>query len=53
MLGVTILAHDAHELINTVALGMRHEVTASELRDAIYTHPSMTEALNDLFANLE
>jgi hypothetical protein len=31
---------------------MRHGVTASEMRDEIYTHPSMTEAFNDLFANL-
>lgn len=52
ILGVTMLSHDAHETINTVALAMRHGVTASELRDEIYTHPSMTEAFNDLFANL-
>jgi pyruvate/2-oxoglutarate dehydrogenase complex dihydrolipoamide dehydrogenase (E3) component len=52
VLGVAILAHDAHEIINTVALAMRHGVTATELRDGIYTHPSMTEALNDLFGNL-
>jgi pyruvate/2-oxoglutarate dehydrogenase complex dihydrolipoamide dehydrogenase (E3) component len=52
ILGVTMLSHDAHETINTVAVAMRHGVTASEMRDEIYTHPSMTEAFNDLFANL-
>ncbi|MGH3587644.1 MAG: FAD-dependent oxidoreductase, partial [Pseudonocardia sp.] len=52
VLGVTMLSHDAHETINTVALAMRHGVTATLLRDEIYTHPSMTEALNDLFAHL-
>ncbi|WP_235939461.1 hypothetical protein [Occultella kanbiaonis] len=52
ILGVTMLAHDAHETINTVAIAMRHGLTASQVRDEIYTHPSMTEALNDLFANL-
>lgn len=52
ILGVTMLSHDAHETINTAALAMRHGVTASEMRDEIYTHPSMTEAFNDLFANL-
>ena len=52
VLGVTILAHDAHEIINTVALAMRAHVTANQLRDGIYTHPSMTEAFNDLFAHL-
>lgn len=52
VLGVTVLAHDAHEVINTVAVAMRLGATASQLRDGIYTHPSMTEALNDLFGAL-
>jgi pyruvate/2-oxoglutarate dehydrogenase complex dihydrolipoamide dehydrogenase (E3) component len=52
VLGATILAYDAHELINVIALAMRHGITATTLRDEIYTHPSMTEAFNDLFANL-
>ncbi|MQY11502.1 putative pyridine nucleotide-disulfide oxidoreductase RclA [Streptomyces sp. RB5] len=52
VLGVTVLAHDAHEVINTVAVGMRCGATASSLRDGIYTHPSMTEALNDLLGHL-
>jgi pyruvate/2-oxoglutarate dehydrogenase complex dihydrolipoamide dehydrogenase (E3) component len=52
VLGLTILAHDAHEVINTVALSLRLGATASMLREGIYTHPSMTEALNDLLANL-
>ncbi|MFI2104528.1 FAD-dependent oxidoreductase [Isoptericola sp. NPDC019693] len=53
ILGVTMLSHDSHETINTVALAMRHGITATQLRDEIYTHPSMTEAFNDLFANLK
>ena len=52
ILGVTLLAHDAHETINTVAVAMRHGATAASLRDGIYTHPTMTESLNDLFADL-
>ncbi|MFC8731362.1 FAD-dependent oxidoreductase [Luteimicrobium sp. NPDC057192] len=52
ILGVTMLSHDAHETINTVALAMRASLTATQVRDGIYTHPSMTEALNDLFGNL-
>jgi pyruvate/2-oxoglutarate dehydrogenase complex dihydrolipoamide dehydrogenase (E3) component len=53
VLGVTLLAHDAHEMINTVAVAMRLGATATQLRDGIYTHPSMTEALNDLFGALQ
>jgi pyruvate/2-oxoglutarate dehydrogenase complex dihydrolipoamide dehydrogenase (E3) component len=52
VLGVTILAYDSHEIINTVAVAMRFGATAQQLRDGIYTHPSMTEALNDLFGAL-
>ncbi|HWU58371.1 MAG TPA: FAD-dependent oxidoreductase [Microbacteriaceae bacterium] len=52
VLGVTILAYDSHEIINTVAVAMRLGATAQQLRDGIYTHPSMTEALNDLFGAL-
>lgn len=55
VLGVTMLAHDAHdahETVSTLAVGLRLGATASVLRDGIYTHPSMTEAFNDLFANL-
>jgi pyruvate/2-oxoglutarate dehydrogenase complex dihydrolipoamide dehydrogenase (E3) component len=49
VLGAALLSIDAQEIINTVALAMRHDVTATELRDAVYTHPSSTEALNEVF----
>ncbi|MBP2704935.1 FAD-dependent oxidoreductase [Microbispora sp. RL4-1S] len=46
ILGATLLSIDAQELVNTVALAIRHGVTAAELRDAVYTHPTSTEAFN-------
>lgn len=49
ILGAALLSIDAQEIINTVALAIRHNVTATELRDSIYTHPSSTEALNEVF----
>lgn len=52
ILGAALLSYDSHEVINTVALAMRHGITASELRDSIYTHPSMTEGFNGLLAAL-
>lgn len=52
ILGAALLSYDSHEVINTVALAMRHGITASQLRDAIYTHPSMTEAFNQLLGAL-
>jgi pyruvate/2-oxoglutarate dehydrogenase complex dihydrolipoamide dehydrogenase (E3) component len=48
ILGAALLSVDAQELINTVALAIRHGLKATDLRDAIYTHPSSTEAFNDV-----
>ena len=52
ILGAALLSYDAHEVVNTVALAMRFGITASQLRDGIYTHPSMTEAFNQLLGAL-
>lgn len=50
VLGAALHTVDAQELVNLVALAMRAGVTASELRDGIWTHPSTTEALNEVLA---
>ena len=52
ILGAALLSYDSHEVINTVALAMRHGITATQLRDEIYIHPSMTEAFNQLLGTL-
>jgi pyruvate/2-oxoglutarate dehydrogenase complex dihydrolipoamide dehydrogenase (E3) component len=52
VLGAALLNVDAQELINLVALAMRHGITASQLRDGIYTHPSTTEGINEVLAGL-
>lgn len=50
ILGCTLFATESHEVINTVAVAMKTGQPAAFLRDFIFTHPSMSEALNDLFA---
>ena len=52
ILGAALLCYDAHEVINLVSLAMRHRITASALRDAIYTQPSMSECFNQLLGTL-
>ncbi|MDO5623064.1 MAG: FAD-dependent oxidoreductase [Pseudomonadota bacterium] len=52
IIGCTLLCPEAHEVINTVQVAINAGLPASTLRTAIYTHPSMTEALNDLFAGV-
>ncbi|GAA4198780.1 FAD-dependent oxidoreductase [Streptosporangium oxazolinicum] len=52
ILGAVLLSVDAQELVNTVALAMRHGVKAAELRDAVYNHPTSTEAFNEVLATI-
>jgi pyruvate/2-oxoglutarate dehydrogenase complex dihydrolipoamide dehydrogenase (E3) component len=52
ILGAAFLTCDSHEVINSLALAIRHNITATELRRGIYSHPSMTEALNQLLGAL-
>lgn len=50
LLGAALHTVDAQELVNLIALAMRAGVTATQLRDGIWTHPSSTEALNEVLA---
>jgi len=50
VLGAHLFCEESHETINLVKLAMDANVPYTTLRDAIYTHPTMTEALNDLFS---
>jgi pyruvate/2-oxoglutarate dehydrogenase complex dihydrolipoamide dehydrogenase (E3) component len=52
VLGAALLNVDAQEVINLISLAMRHGVTATQLREGIYTHPSTTEGLNEVLATL-
>lgn len=49
ILGATLYAAEAHETINLIALAMKAKLPYETLREMIYTHPTMSEALNDLF----
>lgn len=49
ILGTTLYGIESYELINQIAMAMKAKIPASVLRDQIYTHPTMSEAFNDLF----
>ena len=51
ILGATLYHEDSHEIINLISLAMQARVKYTQLRDQIFTHPTMGEGLNDLFAN--
>lgn len=50
ILGCTLFCVDSNEMINTIQIAMNAGLDFQTLRDAIYTHPSMTEAFNDLYS---
>ena len=51
ILGATFHSVEASELINEIALIMQVGGKADIFKNQIFTHPSISEALNDLFAN--
>lgn len=52
ILGATIYAEESYETINLISLAMQNKIPANRLSEQIYTHPTMSEAFNDLFANI-
>lgn len=52
ILGAHLFCDESHEMINTIKLAMDAHIPYTTLRDSIYTHPTMSEAFNELFANL-
>ena len=50
ILGASLLVIDSQELINLVALAIKQGLTAADLAGAIYTHPSSSEAFNEVLA---
>lgn len=52
ILGATVFSIDSQEVINLIALAIRLGATVDQLRDGIWTHPSSTEGLNEVLADL-
>ncbi|EBE9925441.1 pyridine nucleotide-disulfide oxidoreductase [Salmonella enterica] len=50
ILGVSLLGVDSHEMVNIVKTVMDADLPYTVLRDQIFTHPTMSESLNDLFS---
>lgn len=49
ILGAHLFCEESHEMINLIKLAMDADLPYTMLRDMIFTHPTMSEALNDLF----
>ena len=53
ILGCSLFCADSSEVIHVVQMAMQTGASYETLRDSIYTHPSMTEALNDLLSQVQ
>lgn len=50
VLGVTLFCAESHEMINLFKVVIDNHIPAAYVRNMIFTHPTMAEGLNDLFA---
>ena len=53
ILGVAILGIEGGELMSLLEIAMLGKLPYTALRDAIFAHPTLAEALNNLFATLD
>ncbi|WP_420593649.1 dihydrolipoyl dehydrogenase [Deinococcus sp.] len=51
VLGATVLGVEGGELMGTLQVAMMGGVTASALRESVLAHPTLSEALNNLFSS--
>ena len=53
ILGAVLFGEESHEVINIIATAMIGRLPYQILRDQVYTHPTMAEALNNLFSEIK
>jgi len=53
ILGCTLFCAESSEMINVVRVAIEAKLPYTFLRDTIFTHPTMSESLNDLFSKVE
>ncbi|AYA99631.1 FAD-dependent oxidoreductase [Lachnoanaerobaculum umeaense] len=50
ILGAELFCEESYEMINFIKLAMDNGIKAKDIANFIFTHPTMSESLNDLFA---
>ncbi len=53
ILGAHLFCEESYEMINLIKLAIDQRIPYQVLRDSIYTHPTMSESFNDLFASIQ
>ncbi|MFC4456241.1 mercuric reductase [Deinococcus sonorensis] len=49
LLGATVLGLDGGEVLSVLEVAMMGGVTATQLREGVFSHPTLSESLNNLF----
>ncbi len=50
VLGAELFCEESYEMINFIKLAMDYGIKARDIANFIFTHPTMSESLNDLFS---
>ena len=50
ILGAELFCEESHEMINFMKLAIDNNIKADVIKNFIFTHPTMSESLNDLFS---
>jgi pyruvate/2-oxoglutarate dehydrogenase complex dihydrolipoamide dehydrogenase (E3) component len=53
ILGASILGVEGGEIASAIQIAMMGGLTYRDLRDSAFSHPTLTESLNSLFATVE
>lgn len=53
VLGATVLGYEGGEVMAVLQMAIQGKITAHELRENIFAHPTMSESINNLFMTIE
>ncbi len=53
ILGATVLGYEGGEVMAVLQMAMQGKITAQQLRENIFAHPTMSESINNLFMSIE
>ncbi|RYE36395.1 MAG: dihydrolipoyl dehydrogenase [Sphingobacteriaceae bacterium] len=53
ILGATVLGYEGGEVMSVLQVAMQGKITAQELRENIFAHPTLSESINNLFMSIE
>ena len=53
VLGATVLGYEGGEVMSVLQMAMQGKITAHQLRENIFAHPTLSESINNLFMSIE